>query len=455
MKVFFFLCLFLISCTHTNYKTSTLDSIELSATKKLKPGKHIILQNATSDTETTITVFSPRLKNYSYQVFDQNENKIETAQKYETISYAPSLWKIDKIHITQLQPSLTYKIKVVDLSRSSETIADERTFSTIDLNKKSFSYALLSCMADDWRFIDVIPRIWQNLANQKPDLVIMAGDSVYVDSFEFVEREKATELDLWLRYVDAFQKIPYYRSLHLTPTLALWDDHDYGTNDGDRLFIGKEPAKKIFNGVFGSKNITEIFEYGPQGTYAFFKTYNHVFYLMDNRFYRQPNKDQKQQELYGHWGETQHQWLLNQLNKHQMPATIVNGNQIFNGKGLSFKEALGANHPAHYTKLMEDLKKLSQPVVFASGDIHFSEVVKVPADRGPGYETYELTSSAMHSYTRAPWENPFRVPGAMTGQFNFLLIQVDSTSKNSLLLDIQSVGAEKSKLFELSVSVQR
>jgi phosphodiesterase/alkaline phosphatase D-like protein len=302
----------------------------------------------------------------------------------------------------------------------------------------------------------VIDPMWDRLKNEKPDFLILNGDTVYVDSFEFVERLKATEADLWQRYVDSFRRIPLYHWRELVPVFATWDDHDFGTNDSDREFVSKEAALKLFHGVFGGVDIPGVWEQGPGGVSSVLHAFNQSFYLMDDRTFRQPNKNQTVQEDYGHWGQGQHEWLLKELRDNPRPAWIINGNQCFNGKDLSYKETFEGNHPKEFVNFVNELKNLPTPVVFASGDIHLSEIMRIPRER-IGYETYEVTSSAMHSYTGEGWENPMRLDGAYSIEFNFMMIRsqaVTTRPQKAIQFNVRCLGLDENPYFDKNFLVQ-
>lgn len=428
-------------------------ALEISKSKRFAPGRLVILQGPTSESEALINVFAPRLKDYKYQIISPEGVSAPTVTLYETLREPQAFYKIHKLRVSGLKPGVDYKLSVIDEFRKSQTVVDERGFSALNLSSSRVRFAALSCMADDYRFEEVIDPMWARLQRENPDFILLNGDIVYVDSFEFVERKKATGLDLWQRYIDSLRRLPLSRWERLTPVLATWDDHDYGTNDGDRDFISREEARRLFKGVFGGPDLPGVYENGPAGVSSSFTGFGQRFFLMDGRMYRQPNKDQKVAEKFGHWGEAQHKWLLQGLRRSEAPAWIVNGGQVFNGKQLDFKEAFEANHPAHFRELLEELKTVRAPVAFTSGDIHFSEIMRIPPER-IGYETYEFTSSSMHSYTGEGWDNPARLPGAFTNEFNFMLLESTAGDKN-LLVRARAVGRAQAPYFSSDVKIER
>ncbi|HRO67667.1 MAG TPA: hypothetical protein PL182_08900, partial [Pseudobdellovibrionaceae bacterium] len=176
----------------TKYSSKAL---ALTRSGKLKPGRLVIVQTATSDSETYINVLAPRLKNYQYVVTSGTGAEVPV-KKYETIQYGPVFYKVDKIHVKGLKVGTTYKLKVIDSFRKYKTVVDERSFAALDVkNSRAANFALISCMADDWRFEEAIDPMWDRLKDQRPDFVVLNGDVVYVDSFDFVERGRANEQD--------------------------------------------------------------------------------------------------------------------------------------------------------------------------------------------------------------------------------------------------------------------
>ncbi len=265
--------------------TTFRTALEISSSKKFKPGYLSIIQGPTSDRETLINVVAPRLKKYKYVVIDQN-NREQTVELYSSV-VGPGFHNVDKIKVSALSLGTRYTLRVID----SSTVVDERSFYTLDISNTNPRFGMVSCMADDHRFTEVIDPMWDRLKAEKPEFLILNGDIVYVDSFEFVARKLATEFDIWQRYTDSLKRIPLYHWDTLVPLFATWDDHDFGTNDGDRNFAAKDAAFRLFNALFGGKEIAGVWSMGPQGVCSSLNAFGQRFYFMDDRTFRQPNKD--------------------------------------------------------------------------------------------------------------------------------------------------------------------
>jgi alkaline phosphatase D len=435
----------------------TKDTKDVLPTSGMKTGFLSIIQGPTTDQQTLINVFSPRLKNYTYEVTDELGQKV-TSEKYETVK-GPFFFNIDKIKVSGLNPLKTYKLQIVDISATSgyRSLVDERSFKSLDLSKPNPEFALVSCMADDYRFNDVIDPMWNRLRNENVDFIAMTGDVVYVDDKNLVERQKATEMDIWQRYVDTFKRIPLYHWYNLKPIFATWDDHDFGTNDGDKNFIAKDAAIRVFKGAFFGPELVSgnsSWSMGPGGTSSLFTAFGQKFFFMDDRTFRQPNKESAvTSDPYGHWGESQHRWLIENMKQDNTPTWIINGNQFFNGANLSFVESLEKNHPVEFKTFVEEIKNMSAPVAFASGDVHLSEIMNISKDV-MGFKTYEFTSSSMHSYLGEGWINPLRVNGAYTIDFNFIAFK---SKINNGVMDINArcLGLPKEPFFDMNFQISR
>lgn len=430
-------------------------ALDILNRSRFKQGYLSIIQGPTSDSEALINIFSPRLKKYGYKVTDPNN--VEVKVDFYSQLKGPLFYNIDKIKVSGLKPNQYYKLQVIDSLSSSKTIIDERMFKSLDIQNTKSRFALVSCMADDFRFDEIIDPMWDKLYKQNADFLILTGDLVYVDDKQFVERQKATQYDLWQRYTDCFKRIPLYHWYYLKPVFATWDDHDFGTNDGDRNFIAKDASLEIFKAAFLGQDIygsdgSTVWSNEKEGTQSQFSAFSQKFVFMDNRSFRQPNNDYKS-ENYGYWGIRQHKWLIDGLKKDNRPSWIFNGNQFFNGANKEFIESLARNQPAEYKIFLNDLKNTNVPVVFGSGDVHISEIMKIPKNL-LGYETYEFTSSSMHSYVGDGWDNPMRVSAAYVKEFNFVVLESSNINGN-LLINARSFGLQSQPYFNLNFQVNK
>ena len=82
--------------------------------------------------------------------------------------------------------------------------------------------------------------IWDAILAYRPELFIFAGDNVYGDF------NSADAANLKRAYETAEGIAGYNRLRDTIAHLAVWDDHDYGINDGGGDFPHKAVAKELF-----------------------------------------------------------------------------------------------------------------------------------------------------------------------------------------------------------------
>lgn len=220
-----FVSIFSISCAQTqlaNYIAANPEAMRLpntNTTNEYMPlGRFAMIQGPTSNNEAYFSSIVPRYKTYTYILVDAAGKEIARVQPYEVVEQANyTFWKIDKFHFAGLTAGQDYGIHVVEKATDNlEQSMDFRKFRSIDLNQTRFKFVVGSCQADDHRFASIRKSIWNKVVQANPDFILMNGDVVYVDSFEFVKREtkthKTQEWEIWGRYMDSFQTLEIFRS---------------------------------------------------------------------------------------------------------------------------------------------------------------------------------------------------------------------------------------------------
>jgi alkaline phosphatase D len=239
------------------------------------------------------------------------------------------------------------------------------------------------------------------------------------------------------------------------PHYAIWDDHDYGPNDGDRSYILKETSRKIFTNYWCNPSAGE----NGQGIYTKITHGDADFFLMDDRYFR--SADNMQSEIDGQpnpfkrmWGPQQMEWLMNALvNSKATFKFIVTGSQTLNP--ASPFDCL-QHFPAEFRELMSFLKEEKiNGVLFLTGDRHHSEVIKW--ERDGAYPLYDITSSPLTSgigkVRGLEEKNPARVANTLVEEQNFSKISITGDSKKGeRKLTVEFIGIKGNKLGEWSIT---
>ena len=91
--------------------------------------------------------------------------------------------------------------------------------------------------------------IWKTIADSKPELLLLLGDTIYAD-IEDGKLKPATPEKIVKSYGE-LAKLDDWKALRArTPMLGTWDDHDYGHNDAGGEWEHKVAAQKAFHDFY-------------------------------------------------------------------------------------------------------------------------------------------------------------------------------------------------------------
>ncbi len=332
-----------------------------------KDNAPFVWQNYTSSNETLLSVLIPEHKEMTY--FIGNQRVLPSFQR------TLNKWMIHHLLIKNLDSNKNHELIIEDVhSNKSYT----KRFHTLDWNKSSFTIAVASCMDDRWNQRE-IENMWNNLLSFKPDLLFLIGDNVYADKYI----PKVTPRRLEERYIETFTTLPLYQISSLLPILAIWDDHDYGMNNGHGGFQYKSSVTKLFRDFFPLPKNSQHLRNGPGISFRI-QTKNQNFFFMDGRSYRSKNSKGSL------WGRSQEEWFLQNFFKKDLN-WIVSGGQIF-GKHHRF-ESFEKDFPNNFNMIIKKIIKPKKKTLFISGDRHLGELLKFST---PDSTIYEITTSPIH-----------------------------------------------------------
>ena len=123
--------------------------------------------------------------------------------------------------------------------REAQTINLDQNDDSSDI-KDSFRIAFGSC----YGIFDKTSDIFQTIAQDEPDVFVWLGDAAYIDSPQDFSPMPATYIK------ERFQMtkdVPGYQALlKQSKIIGVWDDHDFGTNDGGKDFEFKDQNRELF-----------------------------------------------------------------------------------------------------------------------------------------------------------------------------------------------------------------
>jgi len=265
-------------------------------------------------------------------------------------------------------------------------------------------------------------QIFETIAKQQPQFMMWLGDNFYLR-----EADWNSKTGILHRYTHTRSLPEMQAMLGGMHHYAIWDDHDFGPNNSDRSFPLKRVTEKAFKNFFPNPNY--IYDEGVTGHIQWADC---EFFMLDNRYWRTPNKrsDIENPEILG---EEQIEWLLDALvNSYASFKFVVVGGQFLNPL------IKGENHskcaPKERRKIIEAIQKLRiNGIVFLTGDVHHTELSEYKITGG--YPIYDLTVSPLTSGVsgRDADKNPLQVEGTLVTNKTFAKMDVFGSQKKRTL----------------------
>ena len=263
--------------------------------------------------------------------------------------------------------------------------------------------------------------IFNAVHEKEPDIMLWLGDNIYMREVDFYGLSGYQK-----RYTHSRDIKPLQKLLAQTHHYAIWDDHDYGPNNSDRSNVHKYDALTAFKQFWA--NPTYGFD-GNQCAVTQFKYNDAEFFLLDNRWFRSPNKRKTGKREY--LGEKQLQWLIDALVTSTATFKFIAvGGQVLNDAPVYENYATYPEERAKLLNLLveEELKN----VIFLTGDRHKTELSKIKRN---GIVFYDLTVSPLTStaYNSSDEPNQNRVEGTHYAKRNFSILEFSGDFKNRQL----------------------
>lgn len=280
--------------------------------------------------------------------------------------------------------------------------------------------------------------IWTAIHKEQLDAFFFLGDNVYGDSrfFSITKLSKAYEIQK--------NKLPDW--LENIEILQIWDDHDYGLNDGGKNYRHKEISQEIYLNFW---KIPQDDQRRNQEGVFFSKFVNHneriiQFIGMDTRYHRsnlkgsknfyRPNTDIDATIL----GEKQWLWLKDELDKDADIKIIASSIQVL-AKEHRFEK--WSNFPDERFKLLSMLSEANSNsnLIIISGDRHRGGIYKKE-------NLIEVTSSSMNKPSNIDYETDKYLDGKTHPEENYGIIEITDKRVFIYLKNIDGKVLEKGEL---------
>ena len=259
--------------------------------------------------------------------------------------------------------------------------------------------------------------IFRSIHEKRPDAMLWLGDNTYLREADWNSRFGILHRYSHTRQLEELQPL-----LGSTHHYAIWDDHDYGPNNSDRSFWNKELTAEAFRLFWANPCEGGVADL-EEGTACTFRWSDVRFFLLDNRWWRSPNRRTtgERQML----GDAQIRWLVDALASSHTPFKVIAvGSQVLNPVPGSENYARFAGERR---ALLDRIREEGiSGVVFVTGDRHMTELTVL--EREGAYPLHDFTVSPLTSdaYREGGEEPNFRrVDGTLVTERNFAVMEVD------------------------------
>ena len=280
-----------------------------------------------------------------------------------------------------------------------------------------FKIAFGSCLDQD------LPQpIWSTIQKDEVNAFIFLGDNVYGDD------NSSGELNI-LQKAYSKQKLKLPSWLSEKDIYSIWDDHDYGENDGGNSYKGKKESQELFLNFWGIPNDDQ--RYTQEGIY-----FDHEFIAdgvrvhligLDTRYFRSELdggfrsykvNDNDQATILG---TNQWSWLNKTIKKDADLIILMTSIQLLATNHAYEKWSL---FPSERKKMLKLIDGLDTTTIILSGDRHRAGIYKYN-------DIYEITASALNkpSSRKSSKETDPLLLHEMYVKENYGLMLIDGGSK--------------------------
>lgn len=265
--------------------------------------------------------------------------------------------------------------------------------------------------------------LWTHILAGDPQLWIWTGDNIYGDSYDMSV--------MAAKYAQQQRQPDYARLVQRVPIIGVWDDHDYGLNDGGREFAQRAASQQLALDFLGEppdgprrarEGLHAAYSYGPAGRRV-------KVVLLDTRYFRDSLPPRGQTSQGDILGDAQWRWLEQELRASDAQLHFIVSSIQLLPQDHRFEK--WANFPRARERLLDMLVSLRVPgAILISGDRHIAELSRLDDPR-LGYPLYELTASGLTHTWSERWEeaNRYRV-GELLMDLNYGTADIDWTGRS-------------------------
>lgn len=290
-------------------------------------------------------------------------------------------------------------------------------------------------------YIPMWERMWDMILANKPQAMLMLGDNVYIDDPTHLFTQQYC-------YYRRQSRPEWRRLISSTPVFAIYDDHDFGTNDcvpGPQI---EKPAwkRQVWN-VFRQNWANPSYGGGEKqpGCWFDFQIGDVHFILIDGRYYR----DLKGGSMLG---PVQKEWLKKTLKASKAKIKVLASDVPWTPRIKPGSRDPWDGFPQEREEIFSFIEQEKiNGVLLIAADRHRTDIRKIKREKG--YDFVEFQSSRL---TNRHTHGVVKTPGLVFGynkKCSFGRIDFDTTLKDPLItMTIVNIDGEELHTTKLPLS---
>jgi alkaline phosphatase D len=293
---------------------------------------------------------------------------------------------VAKFHVPGLEADTVYQYRIDRVTPDGlveAAVADDQRFRTsLPPGARGVVTAgLVSCANDSSE------SVWAEMLRLDVDRVFFMGDTPYVDRIDVRQLQPARE-----QHRHFISTPNMARLIRSRPTAATWDDHDFGRNNANGVYInigGNRSANALRS--FREYRAHARFGNGSEGIYHADDMGVMEVFLLDPRYFSQKTPSPVNPQHPTCFGPDQWDWIRQALKESRAPFKVLAMGQIWQRKKNSENDDMFTYY-VERDALLDFVRdeKISGVVTFG-GDIHVSRHLRQP--RRLGYDLHHFISS--------------------------------------------------------------
>jgi alkaline phosphatase D len=269
--------------------------------------------------------------------------------------------------------------------------------------------------------------------------MVLLGDTPYIDSTVSIhQRIKHREFLSHEGQAYLSQRIPFW---------GTWDDHDFGANASDGRLHNRQSARQVF------KEYRALTHYGEneEGIYNSFRRGPIEVFILDIRYFGATAPSFADASRPTLIGQRQWEWLKTKLKNSDAPFKILACGMSWTSKAVGPQTDSWERYAYEREAIIDFIgENRITGVVLVGGDIHCTQVMKLPTEDRIGYPLYHIVTSPMHNRVNTDHEK-LDHPGMLFTRAepnSFVKIAADTTIE-PCLLEVDVINITGQSIFRL------